>query len=971
MRTSLRRNVAGLSALAALALLFAPSLSAAGEPPELGAPTPLGELVPGSGFGSTSGSDDMDIAAGGGILLAVWHGSLDGAPTLHALRLAPGGTPLDAAPLPLTETADSYSTKPSVAYDGTRFLVVWQERADGAISDYMKVLGLRIGVDGTVLDAAPFVICDADTGTLSPEPTPSAAGVDGTFLVAWTDARFSEDYPDIYAARIDGATGALDVPNGFVVAASDVDLGGVRVASDGTGFLAVWEQDESDSSSAHEDVVAASVSPEDGAVSAPVTVCGVPWQKSWRPRVAGGPSGYLVVWADDRETEDWPGDAWGTVVDGASLTVLTPDGAPIGGDLAIASVPRDIAAVGADFAVLLREIGCSPGPVFDDLRVTLVGGDDGVPVEGDPIPLWEVDSAEAQTIATVSDDTIAVLGVRYYSPRTQAILSRVDLGAGGSLDPEGIHLSPGINHQFSMTAAGGEASALVAWADTREIAEGTSSDIYAQRVVRDGTALVPLDAHPLRVSFDSENEGDPVVASTGGRFLVAWLARSSPSVSGELCAYEIRAARIDEGTGALLDPEPLLLAGADSAREPPVVAGLGGRFLVAWADEEEDAIFGAMVDAASGEVDDLGGAPLFNTAAGASLALAAGGDAFWLVWSDWRNSSGFWVDGGDFLFPSCLATMNIDLFGGRVDAATGEVAEPDGVALVESWEDKSDAQLLSGGGGLWMWWREYTEISFLCWPDITDVYSATLPPDALYDLPGQPVMSWTPLSERVLATTGAEHLSAWYSSDDAAFLAMRHLGIDGSQLDDPPLSLPIPAETLVALDVAAVGDPGGYIFFWEGWSPADATFRLYGLAVALPECVIDEEAFPSGAEQSESGCLRCVPAVDTTAWTPLPAGAPCDDGDAATLDDQCTAEGLCVGTPVEPDGGSDSDSDADSDVDSDSDADTDTDSSGDGGTAPDASGWDVSAASPGCECAVSGAPSPRRGALVALFNMMI
>jgi hypothetical protein len=920
--------------------------------------------VPGSGFDRANWYEYMDIAAGGGVLLAVWQEVTANGAVLSARRLSPEGTLLDGESILVTGSPVGYAPDPRVAWDGTRFLVVWQERVIGETTSYMRVVGRRIDIDGALLDAEPFVICDVDTATLSPEPNPAVAGLAGRFLVAWTDARVSEDAADIYAALVDGADPVVDPADGFALASAGVALGRARIASDGTGFLVVWQQDESTSLTSKEDIVAASVDPVDGTVSEPVVVCGVPSQRSRTPLVAGGPAGYLVVWSDDREVEECESEAWGTLVDGAALEVLTPDGAPLCAGPEGVSEPREVEAAGADFAVLMAKEGC--GTTFaDDLRVVLVGGGDGAPLGGEPLLVWDVDSASAQSMAAVSDDLVAVLGTRRHSTLSsswsQIIAGRVDLAVGEPLDPQGINVDPGWNQHFSVAAAAGTGSLLVVWSDTRGIASGSQTDIRALRVARDGTAILPIDAESVCVSDDAEVERDPAVAATAGRFLVVWRVRSSWAETAQLCAYEVRAARIDEETGALLDPEPIVLAGAEGGLEAPVVAALDGRFLVAWAAPDTDAVRGAFVDAVTGAVDDFGGAPLFETGAGNGLALAAGQEAFWLAWTDQRNAYEVLIQPG-WPFLDYYETRHIDLYGGHVVAQSGEIPEPWGVALISDEAGQSGAQLLTGSDGHWVWWFE-REGSFLS--ETTSRRSASVPMDALYALPSQAVTTWTPTTARTLATSGAEHLSVRWSEEDESLVAARHLGTDGSQIDDPPLVVPVPDDSGGISDLAVVGDPGGYSIFWIGPAAEAETVRLYGIAFAPPlACLIDGVTYPYGADQAEGGCLRCLPAVDATTWTPLPEDTPCDDNDETTVFDSCDADGGCAGIPSGPDSDADSDGDADSDADSDGDADSDADS--DSGPTANAGDGGSSGVSSGCQCTATGIREPRRG-LVALL----
>lgn len=65
------------------------------------------------------------IVAGNGFYFVVWTGTSD----ILGVRInALDGTPLDASPIPIA-TGAAQQTAPAVAFDGTHFLVVWEQGA--------------------------------------------------------------------------------------------------------------------------------------------------------------------------------------------------------------------------------------------------------------------------------------------------------------------------------------------------------------------------------------------------------------------------------------------------------------------------------------------------------------------------------------------------------------------------------------------------------------------------------------------------------------------------------------------------------------------------------------------------------------------------------------------------------------------------------------------------------------------------
>jgi len=60
-------------------------------------------------------------------------------------------------------------------------------------------------------------------------------------------------------------------------------------------------------------------------------------------------------------------------------------------------------------------------------------------------------------------------------------------------------------------------------------------------------------------------------------------------------------------------------------------------------------------------------------------------------------------------------------------------------------------------------------------------------------------------------------------------------------------------------------------------------------AIQPGKCLIHNVCQAPGAVAAENPCLTCAPAEDARAWTARGDGAPCDDGDACTIDTTCQA----------------------------------------------------------------------------------
>jgi hypothetical protein len=101
---------------------------------------------------------------------------------------------------------------PEVAFDGTNFLVVWQDFRSGRHYD---VYAARVSPEGTVRDRDGFAVA---TGTHN-QGRPDVAYAGGRYLIVWMDARRYPVY-GVFAARVTAAGEVLD-PQGLALDVED------------------------------------------------------------------------------------------------------------------------------------------------------------------------------------------------------------------------------------------------------------------------------------------------------------------------------------------------------------------------------------------------------------------------------------------------------------------------------------------------------------------------------------------------------------------------------------------------------------------------------------------------------------------------------------------------------------------------------------------------------------------------------
>jgi hypothetical protein len=188
--------------------------------------------------GATNLESHPSIAFDGTNYLVVWDDSRNGASNsdIFGTRVSPAGTVLDgtATGIPISTAATNQSL-PALAFDGTNYLVVWQDLRNGASNT--DIFGTRVSPAGAVLDGAStgFPISTATNAQFQPE-----LAYNGTnYLVTWADQR-TDPSIDIFGTRVSPAATVLDgLTTGIPISTAPQEQSGQSVAFNGV-FLVVW-----------------------------------------------------------------------------------------------------------------------------------------------------------------------------------------------------------------------------------------------------------------------------------------------------------------------------------------------------------------------------------------------------------------------------------------------------------------------------------------------------------------------------------------------------------------------------------------------------------------------------------------------------------------------------------------------------------------------------------------------------------
>ncbi len=486
------------------------------------------------------------------------------------------GVVLDTNGLAIS-TATSNQTVPSVAYNGTNFLVVWQDLRNG--TGNANIYGARVSGAGAVLDTNGLAISTAAGNQSFPSVTNNGT----SFLVVWHDLRNGSSYStyDIYGARVSATGGVLD-SNGFVITNAIYNQSLPALAYNGTNFLVVWQDNRGGS---HFDIYGARVSGTGSLVDAGGLAISTAANRQSSPSVAYNGTNFLVVWEDYRGGSG--SDIYGARVNGSG-GVIDTSGIVISAAAGNQFAPV-VASNGASFLVAWQDFR---GGGFSDIYGARVNGS-GVVLDTSGIAIST--AANHQAAPALAYDGTNFLVVWQDSRNggfTDIYGARVS-GAGVLLDSGGRALSTAADAQYSPAVAHDGTSFLVVWQDLRN----GGADIYGARVSGAGTLL---DANGLAITTATGAQASPAVAHDGTRFLVVW----QDSRGGNTDIYGARMS----GAGAVLDAGGLAISTASNHQSSPAVAHDGTNFLVVWEDLRGGGsdVYGARVSGAGAVLDSSG-----------------------------------------------------------------------------------------------------------------------------------------------------------------------------------------------------------------------------------------------------------------------------------------------------------------------------------------------------------------------------
>ncbi|HEX5100480.1 MAG TPA: hypothetical protein VFV94_13320, partial [Polyangiaceae bacterium] len=475
------------------------------------------ELNLGTPAASLAGVPHMDQALAtnaAGTTLVVWVVNYDESADVYGARVDADGTVLDLNAIAIA-AAPYEAAAPAVASDGSGWLVAWEQ----ARKDQTRgIYATRVAASGDVLDAGGFAVAPSPNAY---NLTPSIA-FDGTnYLVAWTAPNSIMNSQNqwanaIYATRLDTSGVVLDA-NGVFLGASlpGMTLGVPRpsLAFDGTSWVVVWS---TFTGATNFDVIAQRYTTGLSSVGGSV-IAGTANDET-RPNVHCAGVACFVAW--ERGGIFGTRLSGGTVLDPGGIAIGPYSGSPLrapgvafdGTNWAVAwretngaSNSVQAARISTAGTVLDSPFALGDAMEFPPSSAAGVALGDG---DGRPFAAWGAAHGGTDSAFIADDGKTTEASLISWQPKrgsaAEAAASNGDylvvwqderLGwpaifgtrispTGELRDPNGIQISGGHSREYEPAVASDGTDWLVVWKDYRN---GTDYDIYGTRVTAGGS----------------------------------------------------------------------------------------------------------------------------------------------------------------------------------------------------------------------------------------------------------------------------------------------------------------------------------------------------------------------------------------------------------------------------------------------------------------------------------------------------
>jgi hypothetical protein len=482
--------------------------------------------------------ENQAIAFDGTNYLVVWEDEYNGNINIIGTFVDQSGRVLNPHPDGIIITNGSYDhLTAAISFDGTNYLVAWSEDKNGDLD----IVGTRISTEGTILDPEGIKISVEPDNQSIPSITFGGA----YYFVTWFD---SSDTNTICGARV-SPTGEVQDPLGIIINANQFwwfSGWGAFVTSDGTNYLVCWYECLGDrcghfSSRINQngeilDTIEINTGPD--IYSGPGAFASLAFDGENYLYVGNKPSVFPIELVEIRINQ------MGNVIDTISISLGICPSISLNDDHHLIS--WGLPGYYSDCNVYARRMDKS-GVLLDSLDIQLTQ--------------YTKDCNDPPKPQSASDVTNSLVVWNIYDAMIQG--TRVDK-KGNVLDPNGLVISTNPNSQFSPSVASDGPEYFIVWKDTRY----NIFDIYGTRIDQQGNNLNPGGVYIRNIDDEEEN---PKVTFGGSFYTAAWI--------GYEPQRNICRARIDQ-SGILIDTSSVAIS-ISALEHRPSIASDGDKYLIA------------------------------------------------------------------------------------------------------------------------------------------------------------------------------------------------------------------------------------------------------------------------------------------------------------------------------------------------------------------------------------------------------
>jgi hypothetical protein len=708
------------------------------------------------------------VAFDGTNYLVVWFDQRGDDDDIYGTRISTSGRILDPNGFPISAAAYN-QTNPQVIFDGTNFFVVWQDRRSGYPND--DIFGARVSPAGVVLDPNGIAISTASNN----QSNASLAFNNTDYFVIWQDGRNTVN--DIYGARVTTFGELLD-PSGIAISTAENRQEAPSIAFDGTNLFAVWEDRRRNS--LLPDIFGSRISLTGVVLDTLGIAITTATNYQQAPSIAFDGTNYLAVWEDARNTRNIYGSRIsrsGTVLDTGIIISDADD------DQRNPSVTFD----GSNYFVVWQDQRNYPDLDIYGTEVSPSGT--VLNPSGIAISIAENNQQEPSIIFGYPNYLIVWTDDRHDPYDFDIYGTRVSSN-GILIDSLGIVISSSADPytQSSPSVAFDGTNYFAVWTDERN----GNQDIFGARVDQAGMILDPIS---IAITTDTNNQYSSSVAFDGTNYLVVWTDERNFSVT----YTDIYGTRVSQ-SGFVLDPAGIVISNGIYDQESPVVAFDNLNYLVVWEDRRNGNynrdIYGTRVNQ-SGVILEPAGIAISNSQDNQEApSIAFDGNNYLAVWQDYRS-------GDDY-----------NIFGTRI-SPNGTVLEPGGIPISTSSRYQESSSVTFNGSNYLVVWQDERELT-------SDIYGARVSPSGDVLDPFGFIISNANNHQRqpsvtsVSTSTGPYDFVVWQDLRNDSFWDIygTKLDLNGSIIDTFPISIQSKDQVSPAL---VNGPQNQMLITFSGW----------------------------------------------------------------------------------------------------------------------------------------------------------